>query len=236
MSLPSLSSVDVANLSPELLRELFALAADAGGPSFDPAQLERRLARYPTVLVARDARGLAAFSFVDVKSRGAHLVYLGPLFSRRGAYVSLFAAYLEQWLDGAERFCLGIEIANPLVRDVLALVLPTTAQPRRGEEPSETLRSLARVFAVEFRHHVRGLDARSLTMLTDETPSERRDASRPCQLVLVPCLDDSHESIRAELKRGLEALALLRGGNGFVDARSDATPSRRVLAASPPST
>ncbi len=226
----SCTVVPTADVSEELTRELVSLAADAVGSSFDRGYVERRLSRYPSVAIARDLHGVAAFELLDVRRRGMSLVYLGPLFSRRGAYVALFADCLRRFLDSGEPFCIGMEIENALVRDVLALLLPTCAHPRRGEPPSEIGRALSRIFAAEFPH-VKGLDELTMTTAIDEWSSGRSASLGRYQLALVPCIGDSgaRERLRAELERGLESIGARRKHEGFEEAARE----RDLLRADP---
>ncbi len=217
--------VPTADLSAELAFELFALAAEAAGPSFDRTDLERRLALYPSVAIVRDHLGLAAFALLDVRRRGIELVYLGPLFSRRGAYVALFAGCIERWLDSGEPFCMGVEIENPLVRDVLSvLLLPTSAYPRPGDPASEVVRALARIFGAEFPH-LAGLDDRTMTTAADGA-RRRGFASGRSQLALVPCTSPAaRQALRAELARGVESLGAMRR----IGLRKEPTRERDLL-------
>lgn len=219
MSPISCAVVPTATLSAELCRELVALAEEAVGPSFDRAYLERRFALYPMVAIARDRHGLAAFELIDVRRRGIDLVYLGPLFSRRGVYVALFAHCLERWLETERPFCMGMEIENPLVRDMLAYLLPTHAHPRRDEPPCEDVRALGRIIAAEFGH-VKGLDDATMTTSVDESMGRGAGSGGRYQLMVVPCAGagrgdqgdaDPRQSLRDELARGLESLAAIRG-------------------------
>ncbi len=201
-----------SDLPPDVRRALFELAADATGPTFDPTYLERRLDTYPTIAIVRDAHGLAAFGLVDVRRRDVHLVYLGPVFSKRGAYVLLFAHCLRTWLDSGEAFCIGAEIENPLVRGMLSLLLPTSAHPRVHEVPSANARELARLFARELPHIV-DFDERTMTTAITATPSGPRPLGARYHFAVVPCPGDgdARARIRAELERGLDTLATMRG-------------------------
>lgn len=199
-------------------RELVALAEESAGPSFERSYLERRLALYPMVAMARDRHGLAAFELIDLRRRGLDLVYLGPLFSRRGVYVALFAHCLERWLDAGKPFCMGMEIENPLVRDMLMHLLPTRAHPRRDEPPSESVRALGRIFAAEFAH-MKGLDDCTMTTAVGESMARCGSAGGRYQLMVVPCSGegegegegDAREALRDELARGLASIDALRG-------------------------
>src|SRR5947209_6779942 len=56
-----------------------------------------RLGVYDAVIVAANEQGIAAFELLRyVDAEGARFVYLGPLFSRLGAYLRLFTWYVSR--------------------------------------------------------------------------------------------------------------------------------------------
>jgi hypothetical protein len=203
--------VAVTDLTREQRRELVALAEEASGAGFEPRYVEERFERYPFVALGRDDFGLAAFELLDVRMHeGDELVYLGPLFSRRGAYVDLFAFCLERWIEADARFAFGMEIENPLVLDVLRLLLPRSARTRL-DGPDDSLRALARRFASSFPH-LRDLDEDTMTTSIDERVSSRCGGAR-YRLAFVSCGGESTDraALRAELDRGRDALEMRRG-------------------------
>lgn len=234
MSPISCAVVPTTTLTAVHRRELVALAEESVGPTFERSYLERRLAIYPMVAMARDRHGLAAFELIDVRRRGLELVYLGPLFSRRGVYVALFAHCLERWLDAGKPFCMAMEIENPLVRDMLAHLLPTCAYPIRDEPPSECIRALGRIFAAEFAH-VKGLDDLTMTTAIAEPMTRCGATIGRYQMMVVPCSGSgengvqSREALRRELAQGLASIDALRGIRSWRGARDE----RHLLRADP---
>lgn len=161
-------------------------------PSLPVHDLEPRLGSFPIVWTASRGSELAAFQLVDVSvTSGVRLVHLGPLFSRDGAWVSLFEAILNAELARDHAFCVGVEMASEEGERKLRRLLPTMTRPGPSGHVPVDERVLARWFAKSFAS-IGGLDDDTL-----------RTGGRN-QLLLIPCIeDDDRAALRAELARGL---------------------------------
>ncbi len=224
MGAPRFDSTCTHRLSVADRAELTGLARDVLGPSFDADYLARRWSAYPQVIMARDDEGLVAFELVDVRRvRGRALVYLGPLFSKRAAFVHLFAHVFERWLATQAPFCMGMEIESAKVLATLTRLLPESAVPRGDEPPPAWARPVARLFAVSFPH-VHGLDLATLTTANDDPiGGALGGAPRRYRMALVTCdgSPEARERLGSELRRGLATMerraatrAAVRGSGG----------------------
>jgi hypothetical protein len=193
-------------------RSLLGLLARQATPGLDPTYLETRFDRYPIVATAWQAGELRAFLLLDERqSPGARLTYLGPLFSRGGAYLDLFAWILRARLALGIDCCLGMEFESDVAESALRRLLPTSAFPteRDGHVPLGVA-ALAQAFAEAFPH-IEGLDLARLrtAMNRPMVPGTRRTHY---QMMLVPCagLYARRRNILQELDAGMTSLRVYR--------------------------
>jgi hypothetical protein len=142
-----------------------------------------RFARYPLVARRFDGQGLAAFLFFDRAERTADrtLLYLGPLVSRDGAYLPLFATLVERWVDEPRGFWALAEVESARVDASFRSVLPSFVI---SEASRPDARRLAVPVVHAFQHafpHVHGFDPRTFTTRRDEPMH-----------ALAPALDDRY--------------------------------------------
>ncbi|MEJ8544788.1 hypothetical protein [Brevibacillus borstelensis] len=104
----------------ELQRDACQALAETALPlaeSTDMADyLHERFQSYPFILHAQDDMGLAAFQLIDAfPDIGEHFYYMGPLFSRRRAYLPMFLEYFRStWQKHShETFHMLAELQNP---------------------------------------------------------------------------------------------------------------------------
>lgn len=197
-----------ASLAISERQELLAFALSVA-PGLDRAFLLPRFGRYEQAFIARRGRDIAAFLLVqEYATAEAALVYIGPAFSRAGAYAYAFAALLRERLTRAEPFVIAMEVENPSVWRMLERLLPSHVFPRAEtapELPGALREQAARLLA--HVSHVLDFDAASMTSAV----ASRSGASSRYAVLLVPC--DGSLSVRAsmarELGRGLRQLRAL---------------------------
>jgi hypothetical protein len=213
-----------------------ALAAFAEGKLPGAGEyVASRLGAYDAVIVAANDDRIAAFELLqDFDVEGARFVYLGPLFSRRGAYLALFTWYVRRL--AAERpdrpLYLAAEVQSPEVLLTLHTLFPHSAFPRiaDGGVPPDA-RGAAEALA-ERLDHIGALDPATLATRSGETLYAARPGQGPVmdwlgQRGIDPARGDSQLVIvraggsvgeRAlffrELSEGLESLRPGGGGRG----------------------
>jgi hypothetical protein len=196
-----------------------------------------RLGVYDGVIVAAESKRIAAFELVqDFDVKGARFVYLGPLFSRLGAYLPLFTRYVSRLTAEAHGrpLYLATEVQNPEMLLVLHTLFPHSAFPRieGGSVPAD-VRGAAEALA-ERLDHLGKLDRASLATRSGETLYAARPGPEPVldwlrRRGIDPARGDSQLVIlRAgaaawerslffvELLEGLESLRPGRGGRDRV--------------------
>lgn len=174
----------------------------------DPAYVEARFDRYPLVATAwRDDELRAFLLFDEHESGGLKLTYLGPVFSRGGACVELFAAILGARLTLGSDFCVGMEFESDAAESTLRRLLPTTAFPTspHGYVPLGVAK-LAHAFATAFPH-IEGLDDTRLQTRIRH-PMILGTRRTHYQMMLVPCVGQHarRRLILQELEAGLASL------------------------------
>ncbi len=124
-------------------QEAVALAAQVCERLDAQAYLSPRFERYPEALLWRDAQGLSAFMLVDsfVEDGDLH-VYLGPLFSRGGAYLSLFDVFLKQLLQGCRNGAIHLlaEAQNPVIVRAFERLFPWNIEAESSARSERTSR------------------------------------------------------------------------------------------------
>jgi hypothetical protein len=203
------------------------------------AYVAGRLTVYDAVIFAANDERIAAFGLVqDFDIEGTRFVYLGPLFSRRGAYLRLFTWYVGRLAaEGPDRpLYLAAEVQNPEVLLTLYTLFPHSAFPRiedGGVPPDARGAALA---LAERLDHLGALDPATLATRSDETLYVARPGHEPAmdwlrERSIDPARGDSQLVIvRAgasvwertlfcqELSEGLESLRPGRGGHDRVIA------------------
>jgi hypothetical protein len=189
-------------------QELLSFAGERA-PALDPAYLAARLASYEEAWIARRDRRVAGFLLLQTyATEEAALVYIGPAFSRGGAYAFAFAELLSELLARAEPFVIAMEVENPSVWRMLERLLPSHVFPRAAAarelpeaQRAQAARLLARV------KHVVDFDPYSMTSAIASAPSPHGAAKRYAVL-LVPCDGSLREraSVARELRSGLRTL------------------------------
>lgn len=174
-----------------------------------------RLGAYDAVIVAANGTEIAAFELIQsFDAEGARFVYLGPLFSRRGAYLPLFAWHVGQLAtDNPERpLYLAAEVQSPRALLALHALFPHCAFPRieDGTVTAE-VRAAAAILA-EHLGHIEGLDLATLATHADETLYTAQPGCEPVMSWL-------HQ-------RGID---LARGDNQLVIVRAGASIRERTL-------
>jgi hypothetical protein len=196
-------SLDVA----ERLR-IFALASVATGSQSCMPWLEERLERYDEIYVTRSGDDVLGIILAEERAT-AHgtLVYLGPSFSRRGAYVHGFRRAVRAQVACEGPFAIAMEIENLSVLRTLRRLLPSFAYPSaRGVTP-EPVREKARLLLSHVDHLV-DFDPETMTSAV-VAPMTRMRAPRYV-VGFVPC-DGTFASRRAlagELERGVQSFGL----------------------------
>jgi hypothetical protein len=193
-------------LSCPTLRAELAAFAEAVLPG-SGAYVESRLDVYDEAVVARSPDGVAACELIQAFDvDGAHFVYLGPLFSRRGAYFPLFAWYVGRLAESApdRPLYLAAEVQSPEVLLAFHALFPHSAFPRveDGGAPADA-REAAEALAARL-DHLGALEPGTLATRSGQTLY----APRPgCEPVL--------EWLRArgiDPARGDSQLVVLRAG------------------------
>ena len=186
---------------------LVGLARDTSS-GLDPRYVTRRFGRYPLLATAWSGGDLLAFQLFDERrADGVRLTYIGPVFSRQGAYIDLFAATLRTQLASGEPFCIGMELESADAERALRRLLPTTAYPTTaGGSAPLGVATLARAFATAF-DHITGLDEAHLRTEMKE-PICPDGAPGHYQMMLVPCagLYERRRAIWNELDAGIVSL------------------------------
>jgi hypothetical protein len=197
-----------AELSTHERHALLTLAAEVA-PRLPPAYLLQRFARYEQVWIARRAERVAGFLLVhELNTPETALVYIGPAFSRGGAYAYAFGALVGERLRAAEPFLIAMEVENASVWRMLARLVPSHLFPRTDATAytAATLRRLARA-ALARVPHVIDFDAESMTSAIPVAAASDAGVTR-YKVLLVSC-DGSLEtraSLARELRRGLKSL------------------------------
>jgi hypothetical protein len=188
--------------------ELLRFAAELA-PALDPAYLAPRLASYEEAWIVRHGPHVAGFLLVQTyATEEAALIYIGPAFSRGGAYAFAFAELLSELLARAEPFVIAMEVENPSVWRMLERLLPSHVFPHAGAAAKlpEGLRAQA-TRLLERVPHVVDFDPQNMTSAVVSAPAAQGTATRYAVL-LVPC-DGSlsqRASIARELRLGLRTL------------------------------
>jgi hypothetical protein len=205
---------ETASLGSPGRAELVELA-EAVTASLCPGYLDPRWSTYPTVAIARQGGAVAGFFLLEER-RTPHLalLYIGPAFSRGGAYIALFASVLGERLRRGEEFCVAMELESEACRQALARLLPSTSHPRPGEPPTPSLRALARAFADHFEH-IRDLDEATLSTGMSQ-PISGEEVPARYSLALVPCtgIYERRRTLARELEQGLVSLEAHRRWTG----------------------
>jgi hypothetical protein len=188
--------------------ELLSFAAELE-PALDPAYLAPRLASYEEAWIVRRGQRVAGFLLLQTyATEEAELVYIGPAFSRGGAYAFAFAELLSALLSRAEPFVIAMEVENPSVWRMLERLLPSHVFPRAAAaaELPEARRAQAARLLMRVPHVV-DFDPDSMTSAVANAPSVRGAAARYAVL-LVPCDGSLREraSVARELRGGLRTL------------------------------
>jgi len=194
-------------------------------PDLSMRYLSRRLESYGFVASAWSAERLVAFQLFDQRrDSDVALTYLGPVFSKEGSYIFIFAALTRAHVESGAPFCLGMEFESDAAERALRRLLPRSAFPEActGGVP-EPARALARRFADRFDHIV-GLDEDRLWTHMPEPMTPSTALRGHYQMMLVPCLTGGDRArILEELSAGLGSLRRHRARSGVV-AHEGAVP------------
>lgn len=186
------SSIPTADLAVADRVEALELARSGGG-SGAAEYLEHRFERYATLHLARGERGLSALMLSDRAAwNGVELCYIGPVFSRRRAYLPLFSDFVLRLCDARTPFIVCAEVESALVRRDMRRLLPRWIQPKAPSGAvSQSLRAAATAFAAAFPH-IEDLELEGLTSRRREAFGFGRTqpASARYQLLLLPCFGD----------------------------------------------
>jgi len=233
-------SVPARTVPHDLSDSMIALAGRSL-PGLDAgAYVRARLACYERALVATAAGRITAFVLVDDahEVRGAQLVYVGPLFSERSAYLPLFVALVRELLARRRPFHVLAEVQCPKIVLAFEQLFWRSALPRLdGSAVPDDARVVARAFARSISH-MGALDEQRMATRADGGTTlyvprpgyepvtswlERRGvvlARGDSQLLLVSCLGTRAERARLSLEMSAGAAAL----------RDYASAKRRMLA------
>jgi hypothetical protein len=205
-------------------KQEFIEMANASCPAQDQtAYLQDRLHTYDAILTARDRYGLTAFQLIQQFTKDEqHYLYLGPLYSRRKAYLPMFLSSFEGWMRKyrKEPFHMMAEIQNPDILLVFKTLFLHTAYPQlHTMDIPLWVQQTARIFAEEL-NHISHLDTSNLSTRANQTlylPKSGNDAvlewlrarnvhleKGDCQILLltVPRSYLGRQKIRADLLRG----------------------------------
>lgn len=203
-----------AELSTHERQELLALAAEVA-PGLPASYLLQRFARYEQVWIAHRAGRVAGFMLVqELATPEAALVYIGPAFSRGGAYAYAFGALVRERLRAAEPLLIAMEVENVSVWRMLARLVPSHLFPRANAaaHTAAALRHLARA-ALARVPHVIDFDPDSMTSAIPVASASDTAATR-YKVLLVWC--DGSLRARASIARELtQGLRSLRAGPAF---------------------
>lgn len=197
--------------------EIAALASYSTQASLAPGYLDAALERYPEAILVRAfgfAGPLRACMLVERHASAAgRLVYCGPSFSSRGAYVRAFEELVTALCDEPGPFAIAMEIETPAVLRMLRRLLPTCSLPRSdGQAPTPDAQAMASSL-LAMVSHVRDFDG--LTM-TSRVGRSMRDGTTPERYVVgfVPCdgTEGAREALLAELREGIADVELALAG------------------------
>ena len=191
------------DLPPAARDELLVLARTMSAADLDEAALLARIARYQEAHLGYEHGALVAAMLVDrVPTAHGTLVYLGPAFSRGGAYVRLFGALVTRALATEGAFAFAMEVENASVAHTLAEILPGQSYPRACETPAPVTACAAAMLACV--DHVHDFDARSMTSAID-CPMRRGAFPARYRVFFVPCDGTlpERETLARDLGRGL---------------------------------
>ncbi len=142
-------------------------------PALLPTEyLRQRFSSYERIVTAHDRQGLASFQLIqEFVHNDQYYVYLGPLFSRRKAYLPMFLTSLDRWLaDNRDRTVhFMAEIQNPEILLVFKTLFLHTSFPllHTCDVPS-AVQETARIFASRI-DHISQLDTRNLSTHGEDT-------------------------------------------------------------------
>jgi hypothetical protein len=203
------------------------------------AYVTGRLRVYDAVIFATRDERIAAFELVqDFDVKRTRFVYLGPLFSRLGAYVRLFAWYVGRLAaeDPGRPLYLAAEVQSPEVLLTLYTLFPHSAFPciEDGGAPPD-VRGAAEALA-ERLDHLGALDPATLATRSGETLYVARPGWEPVlgwlrQRGIDPARGDSQLVIvRAGASVGERAGFLRELSEGLESLRPGGGGRERVLA------
>jgi hypothetical protein len=190
-------------------------------PGLAETYVARRLESYRRVASAWRGERLLAYQLIDERHPpDLTLTYLGPAFSKGGAYILIFASLVSALADAGKAFCLGVEFESETAKTTLRRLLPRSAFPSATDRTtSAAVRAFAARLATSFDHIV-GLDeVRLWTRMTEPmTPSAEHPGHY--QMMVVPCVS-SEERVRLlqDLAAGLESFRRHRPDDRSVKPR-----------------
>lgn len=206
----ALRRYDPHRLPPELRRALIMFARRQRPATDAGTYLDARWHRYSELRVACPRGEIEAFTLVQpFDAEGQHHLYVGPMFSRGGAYIELFCSMVYELLGRTDRrpFHIAVEIEHPAVLSAFNTLFPSSA----GTE-SRALSLCTRRVALRFRDyvsHIGELDLCTLrTEIADPLFNDGSTTTPRAQLAIVSS-DGSLRScnaLRAEIAFGLTAL------------------------------
>jgi hypothetical protein len=211
------------SLTDEQKQECIELANAVCPAQDQTAYLQNRLHTYEAILTARDRHGLAAFQLMQRFTKDEqHYLYLGPLYSRRKAYLPLFLSSFEGWMRTYRKdpFHVMAEIQNPDILLVFKALFLHTAYPQlHTVDIPLRVQQTARIFAEEL-NHISHLEPSKLSTRSNQTlylPKPGKDAvlewlrarnvhleqgDSQILLLTVPRSYLGRQKIRADLLRG----------------------------------
>lgn len=137
-------------------RQACVETANSAFPHCDQtAYLAERFPLYDAVLMAHDESGLAAFQLMQrFRTDQGWFVYLGPLYSRRKAYLPMlfhfFRSAMDTWPDETLHFM--AELQNPDLLLVCKTLFPRSYPLLQTREIPLTVRQTAHVFVERIAH------------------------------------------------------------------------------------
>lgn len=189
--------------------------------------LEERFGFYDEIWMAQDTDGLASFWLIQsFCEQNEQYVYLGPLYSKRGGFLSLFIHMFESLLSLLPNRPLHLmaELQNPELLLIFKTLFTRTSYPLLDDRAiPDSIRKTATLFAEKLPHiqqlHLDNLSTRGASTLYRPTKHsetveawlhardiwlERGDS----QVLLLSCPLDpcARQDVRNELQRGIVKL------------------------------
>lgn len=174
--------------------------------------VEPRLKIYDDVILAYDDQWITSFGMVqEFDLDETHYAYIGPLFSRRGAYLPLFTWYAGQLAERAagRRLFLAAEVQNPEVLLAFHILFSESVYPRiEGGPLPDDIRDAVATFAAQLSH-IGAVDPVRLTTHSECSLFVPRVGYEPVM--------DWFRRRKIDLAGGDNQFTIVRGGPNFLD-------------------